>query len=293
MENKEPKIGAILVLYKPDMKVTVPAIMSLAPQVDEICLVDNTPGQDIAHEFKDIPNASYIPLGENKGIAAAQNIGIKHFINLDFDFVLFSDQDSQSPNGIVRRLINEYEYLLNLGVNIATIGPLPYNYTNNQKYITKKNIIKNIKDEFDDFQFNILEMYSIISSFSLIALDTFNEVGMFKESLFIDGVDDEWGWRARYIAGRRSFISLDNKISHVQGSDATKYYKKSTPFRTYYQFRNFIWLQRLQYVPTYWKKRNWIKIIIKTFFYPLCVKPRYAFFKSIIKGYRDGFKYKL
>lgn len=283
------RIGAILVLYNPDLRRTMTAVKSLSGQVDKLCLVDNTPNQNIANKFDKITNVHYIPLNENRGIATAQNIGIKYFINQGYEFVLFSDQDSLSPDGLIDKLLETYNFLANNCIKIASVGPLPYNYTNNHPYLTKQNIIKNMKDEIDSCPHNILEMYSIISSFSLIALNTFKEVGVFNESLFIDGVDDEWGWRARYSCGGRSFITLDSKISHIQGSDPSKPYKKSTPFRTYYQFRNFFWLQRIKYVPKYWKRMNWIKIIVKTFFYPIFISPRKEYLKSIINGYKDGF----
>lgn len=37
------KVGVVMVLYNPDFEVTKKALSSLASQVDQICVVDNSP----------------------------------------------------------------------------------------------------------------------------------------------------------------------------------------------------------------------------------------------------------
>ena len=56
-----------------------------------------------------------------------------------------------------------------------------------------------------------------MSSISLIPCKVFNIVGGFDESLFIDGVDNEWCWRAWHKCGLRSFIVEDAEIGHMLG----------------------------------------------------------------------------
>lgn len=293
MENKEPKIGAILVLYKPDMKVTVPAIMSLAPQVDEICLVDNTPGQDIAHEFKDIPNASYIPLGENKGIAAAQNIGIKHFINLNFDFVLFSDQDSLAPANIVHKLLNGYNLLKEQNIKIAAVGTRAINKQTGKPYSAKSKELGTPKELLGFNSADALtECYSVRASISVISTISLRAVGGFDETLFIDGVDHEWCWRAWHKYQLRSFIVEDAKINHMLGEGDRKIAHReiaiASSFRVYYQFRNFIWLSKRDYTPKYWKAINRKKYIVKALYFPIMVSPRLKYIQNIYRGIKDG-----
>lgn len=76
-----------MVLYNPDFEVTK-ALSSLASQVDQICVVDNSPS-DHSEVLGGYESVEYKPLLKNVGIAAAQNIGIRHFIDLGYDFVLF------------------------------------------------------------------------------------------------------------------------------------------------------------------------------------------------------------
>ncbi len=60
----------------------------------------------------------------------------------------------------------------------------------------------------------------------------------------------------------------------------------SSSFRIYYQYRNFIYLSKKKYVPTYWKLNNAVKYFIKVFYLPIFVSKSY--FKQICKGVKDG-----
>lgn len=285
-------IGAIIVLYNPDFKLLFKGLDALLPQVDEACIIDNS-SVDNNYMFLGYNKINYIPLNKNVGIATAQNIGIKHFICKKFDYIIFSDQDSVASEGLISELLFVFESLANNNIKVAALGPMPINRVTAKPYITSTNI-KEIfsKGKICD-NYSLYEMYSIISSFSIIKLDSFELVGTLEDNLFIDGVDDEWGWRAFYKGGLRSFIVYELTFSHFQGSDNNVIYKKSTPFRSYFQFRNFIVLLKRSYVPFYWKRRNLIKFMIKLFYYPLFVSPRLNYLKEILKGIKDGITNKL
>ena len=286
----DKKIGAILVLYKPNLKHTFPAIESLAKQVDEICLIDNTPGQNIAKKFIEITNIHYIALEENRGIAAAQNEGIKYFINLGFDFVIFSDQDSSAPVDIVASLIEVYNRLSDQNIAIAAIGTRAINKQTNTPYPPKSKELGTPKELSGT---NITECYSVRSSISLIPLNAFRLVGGFDEELFIDGVDHEWCWRAWHTNKLRSFIAENARILHMLGEGDKKIGLKSvaigTPFRAYYQFRNFIWLKNRKYTPQFWIKNNTKKFLFKMIYLPLMIHPRISYLINIIRGIKDGY----
>ena len=122
MDNK---IGAVMVLYRPDIQQTLKAAESLARQVDELCIVDNTPGQSQNTTFAHLPSVTYIYLGDNRGLAAAQNVGIHHLASHKVDYILFSDQDSLPPADMVARLLKAHNDLESAGVKVATVGPMP------------------------------------------------------------------------------------------------------------------------------------------------------------------------
>ena len=79
-----------------------------------------------------------------------------------------------------------------------------------------------------------------MSSISLIPCKVFNIVGGFDESLFIDGVDNEWCWRAWHKCGLRSFIVEDAEIGHMLGEGDRFFFLKkvaiASPFRCIISF---------------------------------------------------------
>ncbi len=289
--NGMAKVGAIVVLYNPDFTVTRNALSSLVDQVDQVCVVDNSLS-DHTEELSRFPSVEYKPLLKNIGIAAEQNIGIRYFIDLGYDFVLFSDQDSIAPGNVVDKLLENYQALKEAGIKVGAVGTRAINRQSGLLYVDKSNEIRVINKRALSNSSNVTECYSIKSSISLILCKAFNIVGGFDESLFIDGVDNEWCWRAWHKCGLRSFIVEDAKISHMLGEgDRCFFWKKvaiASPFRVYYQFRNYLWLCRREYVPRYWKKKNGMKFFVKLFYYPICVAPRAMYLRCIVHGVITG-----
>lgn len=285
-------IGAIVVLYNPDFNLLTRSLELLMSQVDEVCLIDNS-SLDNSERISKSQNVKYIALKENVGIATAQNIGIKYFEQKDFDFVFFSDQDSVDESVVIADLIGVYHKCESKGLKIAAISPMPVNRATNKPYLSRTNVIKKyLKGELLE-EYDIINVKSVISSFSLVKISTYKSVGYLESELFIDGVDSEWCWRADSMCGLKSYIVSDLTFSHFQGIDERAKYKKSSPFRSYYQYRNFIVLFRRKYVPFSWKIVNLVKFSIKLFYYPLCVNPRVKYLNSIIRGIKDGLKNKM
>lgn len=288
-------IGAIVVLFNPDFNVTSKALESLIQQVDKVCVVDNSLS-DNSIQLKRFKNIEYIPLRKNIGIAAAQNIGIDYFIKENYDYVVFSDQDSITPIGVVSKLFKAFVALEKHGYKVAATGTMAINRQTGLSYPIKTKKISIISKDSVGYTSDITECYSVRSSISMVSIDSFVKIGGFDESLFIDGVDHEWCWRAWHQAQLRSFIVEDAVISHQLGEGDRKFASKeiaiSSPFRVYYQFRNYLWLSRRNYVPLFWKKKHLIKYTIKFFYFPLFVSPRFKYLNSIINGIFDGlFKY--
>lgn len=291
------RIGAIVVLYNPDINTTLPALKSLSRQVDRLCVVDNTPGDASCDALSDIPDLKYIHLGKNVGIAAAQNIGIKYLIEQGFDFVLFSDQDSVAPGNVVDELKRAYDILSERGIAIAAVGTRAINKQTGTPYPPKSKELGRVCELGSNAAFDDLtECYSVISSMSLTSTKSLKMVGGFDESLFIDGVDHEWCWRAWHKANLRSFIAEKAKIYHMLGEGDKKLGGRdiaiASSFRIYYQFRNYLWLCRRDSTPKFWKRKHFIKYAIKSIYFPLFVSPRIKYLKNIWRGIFDGlFKY--
>lgn len=289
--NRMAKIGAVVVLYNPDFTVTGNALSSLAGQVDRVCVVDNS-SSDHAEELNRFPSVEYKPLLKNIGIAAAQNVGIRYFMELGYDFVLFSDQDSIAPDQVVSKLLENYQALVNAGIKVGAVGTRAINRQTGRPYADKSKLITSFSKAAFENPSDLTEYYSVRSSISLISTISLLDVGGFDESLFIDGVDHEWCWRAWHKSLWRSFIVEDAKISHQLGEGDKKMASRSiaiaSPFRVYYQFRNYLWLCRRDYVPMFWKKKNGMKYLMKLFYFPICVAPRAMYLKRIVHGVISG-----
>lgn len=278
------KIGCVLVLYNPNWDLTSRVIESIISQIDLIFISDNSP----------YPQKSFIPLNDkiiyhsmngNKGIATAQNEGIKYFININYDFMFFLDQDSIVEPETVIKLLTQYQHLIERNICVGAIGPRPINRQEGKEY--RGSIKKGTK-----LTEEITEVTEIINSASLISVKNFISTGGMDDSLFIDGVDHEWCWRCNKVIKGRFFIAENVHLSHQLGEgDRYFLWKKvaiPTPFRTYYQYRNYFILSSRKYVPLYWKISNGIKYIIKAFYYPIFISPRKEYLKNISKGIRDG-----
>lgn len=280
------RVGGLFVLYDADFELFNDVLMSIYDQVDEICIVDNS-SLDNTLKILFLPMVKYIPLYENKGIALAQNVGIKYFQKRNIDSILFMDQDSTFPKNAINKLVDSLTFLLELDVNVAAIGPSSFNRLTKKMYSfqeKKKDTVLPVSNE-------IKECYAIMSSGSLVPIDNFAIVGFMNESLFIDAVDYEWCWRAWNKCGMRSFVDLSVAIEHQLGSPGKFLWRDisvSSPMRLYYQFRNCIWLSKVSYTPTFWKLKVLRKYICKFLVYPIFFRPKISYLKSAIRGIIDG-----
>lgn len=225
----------------------------------------------------------YLPLLANRGIAAAQNIGIRMAETLEAKYIVFFDQDSAASDELVKSLICEYCRIKGLCPNVATVGPRIINKDTGKPY--KICGIDSGKD--------YAMVQTLISSGSVVELSTFQQVGFMKEELFIDMVDTEWCWRA-YSKGFVCCISNRAKLLHKVAQKERHLFGFpvliAAPMRYYYIYRNFIILCSYRYVPLQNKIKTLIRRIIEPFFLLWVVKDRKSIFVNIAKGLRDGIK---
>ena len=177
---------------------------------------------------------------------------------------------------------------------MAAVGTRAINRSSGKPYAVKTKEFGLIKKGTIKNESDLTECYSVRSSISLIPVSSIISCGGFDETLFIDGVDDEWCWRAWHKCQLRTFVVEEAKISHMLGTGDRHVgpirISVNSSFRLYYQYRNFIWLCTREYVPFFWKRKNFIKYVIKFFYYPIMVEPRWNNFRNIVKGIRDGLK---
>lgn len=264
----------VVVTYNPnpsDFTRNIKRFLSIASSV---IVVDNNSNFDIYSLVKDYIHVYLIKSKENKGIAWALNKGINKALTLNAKFVLSFDQDSYPINNILKLYA---KYIIDNNINSAVL--LGTSYCENAQ-------------EVDNTAFK--EALTIITSGCLHSKNVFEKIGLYDESLFIDSVDFDYSLKA-HNAGILTMKSTIPMISHHLGNPLIKYRVKSTNhsiIRRYYMSRNNIILSQRYFFS------NPLWIIKKNFFFCIDLlklliveSNRSKKFKSIYKGFIDGFKH--
>jgi len=253
-------IGAVVVLYRPDLAPLERLLTSLGEQTDKVVAVDNTPGppEKLSTFFERFSFCiSYIPLGENKGIAEAQNIGIRESVSGGCSHVLLLDQDSALGPGMVSKLIAAESELLKVGSSVAAVGPRYIDKkTGTPSYAIHRGWLLVHRSSLDPRSSEPVETDNLIASGSIIRAAVLQSVGMMRDDLFIDFVDTEWGLRAR-SKGYKSYCVPDAMMAHSTGDAAIKLFGKEiyvhSDLRRYYKLRNAMYLLRLPSMGWQWR----------------------------------------
>lgn len=267
----------IIVFYNPTEQQRIKA--SLLSKHINVIIVDNS---SIYYSLPETSTLRYFALCENRGIAYAQNFGIRQAQKLGFTYILFQDQDSSLSYSNILKLFKEYIIIKKEDARLGAIGPLIINETTGKAY---KNELGSNKSK---------SVSSIISSGMLLEIDTLIKVGPMEEELFIDNVDHEWCWRAKN-KGYHVYLTREAILTHNVGNETKQIGKlqiiKSAPIRSYYKFRNNITLLLRAYVPIKWKIKT-IGNIIFNYAQYLFLYRKYGkeYIKFASKGIIDALK---
>lgn len=296
-ESKNVRICALVVTYNPDVNILGKVLSSLSSEVDKIFIFNNTDGYSSDADIVVFNNNEKIQVFSkyrNIGIAAAQNELLKIAMAGGFDFAIMSDQDTVYPVGYVSGLL-KYRNARN---NVAAIFPgwLDVNLYGGAKYpgqyvFDSKNRLKIVLSEPE-----FLEISHAISSGMMINIFHLKSIGLMREELFIDWVDNEWCWRA----GSLGYILLavpSVKIMHTLG-DCTvtvfgKNFVKRGAVRNYYIIRNALYLVFHSHIPSAAKIYLAKKTFHHTIFSFLASNNRLAEISSLAKAWVHGLRAKL
>nr|WP_224745933.1 glycosyltransferase family 2 protein [Neiella litorisoli] len=279
------KTAAIVVLFNPVGVDTT--IGTISAQVDFCLLVDNTPNAE-ATSWQQQNNIHSVHLGENYGVAYAQNYGLDKAKALGADYVVFFDQDSDVPEEYVPQMVNSYDKLRSLDVNVGLIAARAFNkYTGTTYRHRDKSNLKNIRSIINRYS----EVEYTLSSGSFVKLDVFEEVGLFHAPLFIDSVDHEFCWRLS-TCGYKVLIDEELKLPHMLGEkrrdNTFVTVNVPAPIRHYYVFRNWIHLCKQKHVPYQFKTRTLLRMPLKATYFICFESPRRQRLKYIAKGVWHG-----
>lgn len=268
------KIGSCTVLFNPDRDV-ISNVETYKDLVDVCVVVDNSEKKnEVSKYFEEESSYIYIDMHGNQGIAAALNAGIEYLHSVNMDMALTMDQDSLFPTSdylAIYQLIEKYkdEYSL-IGLDVNRVDP-------------SKEIV--------------LVPYWITSG-NFVNISDFYLAGKMNESLFIDYVDFDLGYRFKkahlkigYLSGYCITHTIGNPIP-IHVLNKTFYALNHSPIRYYYRYRNAYYLYH--YVDKeFFKKeyrREMFGSLIKMFIFE---KNRNEKIKMIKKGLSDAKKKRL
>jgi rhamnosyltransferase len=287
-------VAAVIVLYRPDLPLLDRLLRSVGHQVEKIIVIDNTPGStaDFSSFFNPYrASISYLPLGENKGIATAQNIGIRLVMDTGCSHVLLLDQDSALSEDMVKKLLDSERQLIQAGEQVAAVGPLFIDEkTGKRSFAIRRARIGVHRVRIDMSCHEPLQTDHLIASGALIRISAFQSVGMMRDDLFIDWVDIEWCMRAQY-KGYTCYIIPDAVMRHSIGDGNVRILGKDinlhSDIRNYYMIRNATYLLRLKSMRK-WRIVTAIKVIKYILFYSFYSTHKWKTAAILLRAFMDG-----
>lgn len=266
-------IVGVVVWYHPAEK-EVEALSLYMNDVERVVVVDNSE-TDNSVLCEQLPNVQYISLGENKGIAAALNVGCNEAMKMGAEWVLTMDQDSQWNKHSVRQYVEEaaqYE-----GFDKVAIFA-PFHDCDGHPETHKRP---------GRFQ----ELRIIMCSGNLLRLKAWQEANGFREDFFIDSVDDEICCHLRelgWLIVRTNDILLTHHLGNgVQLVKIINHpYTSHAAWRYYYIARNMRRMKHMypemsKYYAKYLRKE--LKRLVLYDWDDKCNK-----IKNYLRGLRDG-----
>ncbi len=230
----QPKVCAVMVTFNPGQSLGE-NVNALLPQVSRLIIVDNgsSPSCRAAiSQLSLLPNVEVVWNNTNLGIAAALNAGIR-FAAGKFSWIATFDQDSKVSPGFMASMWRAY-CACPFREHVAIIG--------SRCEWELDGLTRPAHHRSASFPFK--ELWTTMTSGSLVRADIFDRCGMFDESFFIDYVDHEFCLRARKH-GFRVIEAVDAPLTHALGLLAVRRIfglsvtvSHHSPVRWYYTARN-------------------------------------------------------
>lgn len=289
VETIESRIGAVTVSYNPDLDDLRHQQRALGPQVQGRYIIDNGSSNQAGIErLAAETGAILICLGQNAGIAHAQNVGIEAALAAGATHILLLDQDSIPFPEMTNELLQALQRLGTQSQKVAAISGL---YADQR---TKRRSWFFRERALGDGPNPLVSARFLIASGMLISAQAIRDVGLMNAELFIDHVDTEWCCRARHrgyiLAGLKRVL-----MHHRLGDESITYwlgrwrqFPVHAPLRHYYLVRNSLWLLRLPHVD----RDTSIRVLLRTtaivFVSMLLLPRRCSRFKSCLSGLWAG-----
>lgn len=290
---------AVTITFHPDLTVLRQQLDALLTGLgsDPILLVDNGSPPKTLSVLQlwamQEPRLSVSALGENRGLAAAHNVGIAAARAQGRSHVLLMDQDSLPAPGMVEELSKAFVLGAALQPHLAAVGP---------RYLDP--VLRNPPDFVrlhwwgvsrckETAERPVVEVDYLISSGCLISLAALAVIGPMQEALFIDYVDIEWGLRARRMGYTLCGV-FPARMTHALGPVIVRFlwrrFPLHSPQRHYFVVRNALWLYRDKALPLLWRVPHALRLLLRFAVYFSVGGSRRERLKFVWMGVNDGLK---
>lgn len=249
--NMPTAIHAVIVTYQCGERIRT-ALAALMPQVAHTVVVDN--GSAAATQAaltcaqRDTPHLTIIRNPDNRGLAAAQNQGIRAALAHGATWVLLLDDDSIPQPDML-------ELMLAAAQDDEAIGIVAPRYIEQRVEVASRYLAT--YGRYGALRRGMIragdvtrDALTVIASGSLIRGSLFSDIGLMREGFFIDYIDHDFCLRAR-SAGYRIMLVGDALLLHSQGNKTLHclmgYYMVTanySPLRRYFIFRNRLFVLR-------------------------------------------------
>jgi rhamnosyltransferase len=232
------RVCGVIVAFHPDE--SFPArLLRIAGQVQTTVVIDNGSEPSIAERLNDpirYGRVHVIRNSRNLGIAAALNIGLGYARSTNCTHALLFDQDTDP----LPQLMTSIESCARSRVDIQDVAVIGINSVDAVRGKPLYPMTGRVCDE----------VYTVVSSGSLVSLAIADRLGPFREDFFIDLVDDEYCLRAR-SHGFKVLLIREPLAVHPLGSPKfvqlpwrTIGTSNHSALRRYYMIRNHLVVAR-------------------------------------------------
>lgn len=251
----EANTCAVIVTFHPDDRFVF-LLQRVTSQFSAVFIIDNGSSPAALEMLQREASQQKITLlsnPTNRGIAAALNQGIRQARIANYDWAVTFDQDTEIYPRFLARMLDVFDR--SGGGNII-IGS---NYDESHK---SRKLTKHRLDDADPIA---KERKTLITSGTLIPLDIFDRIGLFREDYFIDSVDHEFSLRAR-AHGYRLLLSCEPLMQHRIGNEVDRQSSfrlllsyHHPPRRKYYISRNTVFtaIQYFSREPAWSIRQGW------------------------------------
>lgn len=289
---------ALVVSFNPEPDVLFRLLDSLELNSCDFLLIDNGSSnleqiRARAQAYRHCKLMQCLP--ENIGLASAINQGLHQLIELGFDLAYLFDQDSDiGPDFCENMQLAWHKAQAKLGDRLAAIGPRVQDpVTGRLVPFRSFDRLLPRPEQASAFDPHFFEAGFLITSGTLLNLNALGRIGYMKDSYFIDNVDLEWCFRAKFL-GYVIYGTDHARLLHRIGVYSRNVLVhsgiivKHSPARLYYTSRNRVHLYRQPHAPLKWKLRDLPRFVIKTSLLLLFSSQRRDYWRNLVRGIKDS-----